>query len=114
MLCRFLALSTLLILGLSAALPCRADEPVGLRVAHDELKAALNPGGDPPPDQDRITHLKAALDALKNLPPNIWRGRYQATSYINSAIYEIKNSGSPNQINSDIRDADSLVRDMEG
>ena len=110
---RHSALLALSLLGLSFTLPCRADEPAGLDVAHKELQAALNPGGDPPSNQDMITHLKAAMDALTNLPPTIVRGRGQCYSYIRSAIYEINHGGSPNQIKGDIRDADSLIRDME-
>jgi hypothetical protein len=107
------ALLVLPFLALLTAAPCRADQPAGLTQAHSELQAALNEGGPPPSPADQEAHLKAAQEALQSLPPNYIRGRAQAASYIRSAIYDIKHGGTPNQIGSDIHQADEIVRDME-
>jgi hypothetical protein len=113
---RLLPLVALAALGASLIFASAAygDMPAMARDAHNELEQALNVGGPTPSDADRTTHLKAALEDLKSLPPDrTYRGRYMASSYIKSALYEISHGGLPNQIESDIRDADSLIRDMD-
>jgi hypothetical protein len=104
---------TLLGLGWIFLLPARADDHAIIEDAHHQLEQALNPGGDPPSSADLTAFLQKALDDLKVLP-HIYRGtRVQAMDAIKSALLEIKNGGSGDQINEDIREADSEVRDIE-
>ena len=106
---------TCIALGLvgSSLSPAFGDDHTLVEDAHHKLEQALNPGGDVPSADDRTTLLQAALDDLKDLP-HIYHGkRIDAMAEIKSALLELKNGGSSDQVSNDIREADSDVRDIE-
>jgi hypothetical protein len=104
----------LLALGGFSLSPVRADLHSMVQDAHHDLEQALNPGGDTPSDTDRTNYLNAALDALKDLPPIRHPRRLGILrDDIRSALEEIKNGDPNHQAANDIRDADSIVRDLE-
>jgi hypothetical protein len=111
-LAKFCSLAVLALAGFALS-PVFGDDHTLIEDAHHQLEKALNPGGDPPSDADRTALLQATLEDLKNLP-HYYRGkRVEAMACIKSALLELKNGGSAEQVSEDIREADSDVRDME-
>ena len=109
-------LLALIILGSISSVisPAHGDIHSQAQDAHHDLEQALNPGGDTPSDADRINLLKSALDDLKNFPPIHHPKRLtMARQYIRSAIDEIEKGDPDHQAVNDIREADSIVRDLE-
>ena len=102
------------LLALLSLSPARADIHSMAEDAHHDLEKALNPGGDPPSDAERTSLINSALDLMKNFPP-IRRERrvIEARDSLKAALEEIKNGDPDHAAANDIRDADSIIRDLE-
>jgi hypothetical protein len=80
--------------------------------ARDQLHQALNPGGDPPSDADRITLLKSALKELRESAP-VYRGqRAKAIEDIRQALELLQQGDADHKVDDLIRDALDKVRDI--
>ena len=108
-----LALMALVALFLTAA-PVRADDHALIEDAHHQLELAMNPGGPAPSDADRTTELKAAMEDLRNVTPFHHGVRVRAMFDIKAALNDVSSGDPGHQAVNDIREADLLVRDMEG
>jgi len=82
-----------------------------LHQAFDLVHQAANPGGDPPPNDQRTDLLSQALKLLADVPDHHLRGhRVEAMRDINAALALIKNGDPDNKASDAIREALSELR----
>ena len=88
------------------------DDGDVLKQAEDLVKQAMNPGGDPPAANDRISLLKQALKLTSEEPDHRLRGkRVEAMRTIQLAIDSIQGGQEESKIYEDLDDADRELRD---
>ena len=104
-------------LVLAAVTMLRADDNTELiKDAHHQLALALNLGGDTPSDADRTTDINAAIQDLKDTSFANGRAEYSksiAIRDLKSALSQIGRGDPEHGAEKNIRDADSIVRDLE-
>jgi hypothetical protein len=100
-------------LGFAAPVFGDADVDV-LNQAQDLVHQALNPGGDPPSNAQRIDLLNQALKLLQQIPPDKsqYRGhRKKAVFDLRAALGELNQGDPNNKATDDIEDASAAIRD---
>jgi len=74
--------------------------------AQDLIHKAWNPGGKPPSDEKRLKLLNQALTLMANDPYTGYNGhKTKAIRYVHTAIFEMQNGGSSQQVNDYLQDA---------
>jgi hypothetical protein len=87
------------------------DDGALLKQAEDLVHQAWNPEGDPPSNDDRTQMLKKAIDLAINEPDHRLGGtRVDAIRLMKAALEEIKNGDPNGKVNSDLQDADRMLR----
>jgi hypothetical protein len=82
-----------------------------LSQAFDLVHQALNPGGDPPPNDQRVSLLEQAKKLAQEAPEHHVKGhRVQAILDINAALAELKMGDPNNKANGFIHDAAEELR----
>jgi hypothetical protein len=110
----------LILLGFALTLSSRAlgdENRTHIEDAHHQLALALNMGGPTPADTDRTAELKAAEADLKEMTLTLKRysrARNMAVTHIENALDLIAHGDPDHQAEQEIRDADAVVRDIEG
>ena len=108
---RVVTFSALVGLLLSAR-PLPADPPEMLSKAEDLVHQAWNPGGDPPPDDQRLDLLTKALKLAQDAGQRHVHGhRVKAIALIKDAMDTIKSGDAEHKAGGMLKDADAELRE---
>jgi hypothetical protein len=105
---RFTVLGAILSLSSPAV---AAPDPLILQ-AQDALRQAINAGGVPPSNDDKMADLKSARDLLLQSPAVYHGQRARAIQYVKSAIFELGNGDPDNKVNNYIYEALDELRSI--
>jgi hypothetical protein len=103
-----------LLAGLFLALICplHAEPSEDLKKAQDLAHQAWNPGGDPPPNDQRADLIDQAIKMAKQAPERmVHRHRRKAIELLENALDIVKAGDTDHKVSGILKDADSELRE---